>query len=734
MTRPVVATCSGPGGSGPQGFTHRTGTQMHERRPTRPSPRRGARWGRYAVRARRVGGLALVGLLVAAPAASANGIDVRSSSRYVLQAKQELVRATMTITVRNLSPSIRTGNYIQYYYVPYFRVPIPADAQQLTATSNGATLSVSRTATKDPSTAIAKISFPSNLLYGQSRKITMRFVLKGEKPRSKDQTRVGPGYATFAVFGDGNPGQMKVEVVLPSSMTFDASTDLFSHKESGGTTTYTATKNTESAGFWAVVSARDPAISASDKVDVSGQSVDVRAYQDDPTWLTFVSSRMTKGVPVLEKLIGTPWPGGLTTVREDRSVNVRGYDGWFDTSSDEIVIGEQLDQELLFHELTHAWATPDTLGERWIYEGVAQQLAAEAVTELGGKPRAMTSVSRSSSDALPLDSWTADAGGRAQTTDEYGYPASYKVVKTLLAGCADGTQSKVLAAAVAGDSAYAAPNEHWLTGYTDWGRFLDLLQSVGKNDSAAKTYSTWVLTPAQRKLLAPREKARTAYAAVDAADGDFVPPIGLRRSMTKWDFASAERSIAAVKDLGPAAVQVQEAAKRNNMAIPDKVAALYEGADGVAAYQELATTLPKAAKAIDAVGAADRAAAAPRNPLSALGAALLGVDAKAARADSMLDRADLDRAMSAADDTTSVARWATWLGLGLLIGALVVLTALALTVSFVLRRRSRRRVARAAAQAAAAAGAAEAAELAQTGAPAAPWPSTPPADGVTEEG
>ena len=59
--------------------------------------------------------------------------------------------------------------------------------------------------TDDPSTRLARISFP-NLLYGRSRTITLTFEVPGEKPRAKDGTRVGPGYATFAVYGVGDDG------------------------------------------------------------------------------------------------------------------------------------------------------------------------------------------------------------------------------------------------------------------------------------------------------------------------------------------------------------------------------------------------------------------------------------------------------------------------------------------------------------------------------------------------
>ena len=445
----------------------------------------------YAARGRRALAVAAATVALAAPAAHADdGFDVDSTSRYVLQAKEEVVRATMTMTVRNERPSYRTGNYIQYFYLPSITIPVPAEAAQLTAVSDGAPLSVTREPTKDPSTALATIHFPSNLLYGQSRTVTVSFVLKGEKPRSKNQTRVGPGYATFAVYGRGDAGQNTVQVVLPASMSFDATTDAFDDGKGSKSVTYTATADTGGSGFWAVVSARDLDIARTRTVQLGDQDVEVLAYSDDKRWLRFVASRMTSGVPVLEELVGTPWPGGLTTVREDLSVNVRGYDGWFDSSEDSISIGESSTRSCSTTSSCTPGPRRTSFEERWLYEGIAQDLAARAVTTQGDEPARLKPASATSKQAVPLNTW-GDAGGRAQPTDGYGYPASYRAMKALLDGMDDDTRSMVLAAAIAGQSAYAVSGETRLTASrTGWRRFLDLVQVLGHDAQRRMTHQT----------------------------------------------------------------------------------------------------------------------------------------------------------------------------------------------------------------------------------------------------
>lgn len=651
----------------------------------------------YAARGRRALAVAAATVALAAPTAHADdGIDVDSTSRYVLQPKEEVVRATMTMTVRNDRPSYRTGNYIQYFYLPFITIPVPTEAAQLTAVSDGSPLSVTREPTKDPSTALATIDFPSNLLYGQSRTLTVSFVLDGEEPRSKNQTRVGPGYATFAVYGRGDPGQNTVQVVLPASMSFDATTDAFDDGKGtgGGTVTYTATAEAGD-GFWEVVSARDLDIARTRTVELGDQDVEVQAFSDDKRWLRFVASRMTSGVPVLADLVGTPWPGGLTTVREDLSVNVRGYDGWFDSSDGSIVIGESLDQELLYHELLHAWVSSTSFEERWLYEGIAQYLAARAVEIQGDEPARPRPVTATSKQAVPLNTW-GDAGGRAQPTDGYGYPASYRAMEALLDGLDDDTRSTVLAAAIAGQSAYAVPGETRLAASrTGWQRFLDLVQVLGRDDRAPRIFSTWALTSAERKLLQDRRRALADYQDVDDADGPWAPPLGVRAAMTDWEFEQARQTLTQVADLGPAVTEVQEAAERHDLELPESVVALYEGAGSAAAYDELSDTLPKAAEAVEAVGAADADAAESRNPVAALGALVLDLDDKAAEADDLLAEGDLDGATTAAGEASDAAERSTLVGGGLLVGGLVLLAGVALLGRALLRGRARRRRARA---------------------------------------
>jgi hypothetical protein len=631
--------------------------------------------------------LAMGAVLAGQPALADEGLTTGGHSRFVLDPKATTVDATVTVDLRNTTPN-RDGFF---YYYDAFSVPVPAGAEKVRARSGGSSLPVSLEGTEDPSTKLARITFP-NLLYGRSRTITLTYEVPGEKPRSKDSTRVGPGYASFAVYGVGDSGRNLVEVVAPSSMTFDSTSDDFTSTEQGELTTYSSDAVSPEGGSWAVVSLRDPARTDERVVDVGGVSLLLDGFQDDPKWSRFVAQQVTKGLPALEKLVGAKWPGGLERIREDASPSLRGYDGWFDPTDDEIVIGEQLDADLIFHELSHAWVSGERFDQRWMSEGLAQVLAERAVKATGGTPSRHPSVSRGSSDAVALNAWGGSAGTRSEDVDAYAYPAAYAVTSSLVRPLDDAELSAVLGAAIRGERAYdPAGTKDADGGRTDWMRWLDLLETRVGVTNGADVYSRWVLTDQQRATLAPRAKARAAYAELDEADGAWLPPEGLRDAMTDWDFQRADAVREKVAGLGAAATAVQTAAQRAGIEVPDAVRAGYERAEHDEQYAALASTLPEAATAVTAVGAAGQAAGRGRDPVSALGATLLGVRGRAAQASALLDDGQYVAATTTAQDATSRSDKALLAGLALLALVVLLVAGLVLWVRRSLARRGRHR-------------------------------------------
>jgi hypothetical protein len=626
-------------------------------------------------------GAVLAALLASSAAAADNGVDLSSSNRYVLDAKHSIVRAQTTLTLRNTTPNQVTSQGETYFYYDSYSLPVPAGAEDLRVESGGVQLGVSLTGTDDPGTSLARIAFPP-LQYGQTRTIDVSYVIPGEPIRARDYTRVGPGYATFAADGFGDPGQVTVEVVVPAKMIFDATTGGFTHTQKGSKVTYTATQNNGPGAIWTLVSLRNPDKASTRTMKVAGTKLTLSAFPDDTKWLKFVRSQVRSGLPTLTKLVGAPWPGGLDQIREDASPTVRGYDGWFDSSENEIVISEDLHEDTLYHELAHAWFNPDTLKGRWLYEGLAESMADRTVRATGGDRVRFRTPSRSSAEAVPLSTWTQSYDNRSTDVDGYAYPASYAAVTAMLRRLDDDEVAAVVGGAVRGDSAYDLPGRHPRAnhGRTDWRRFLDLVETRGKGKGAAKVMRTWVLTDAQSAKLPERRKARQRYAELDAADGGWAPPQGLRSAMTAWRFTAADRLTRQLGDLAGEAAKVQEAAGSSDLPVPEAVQTAYESADDKDAYAALATMLPRSVEVIGEVGTASDAVSGDRNPVAELGAVVLGIDGSAIDARAHLDAGDLDTAEALAHQTTGRAEHIFLVGLGLVALGTLLLVALALTV------------------------------------------------------
>lgn len=620
----------------------------------------------------------LLGAPTIASADPGDGLSETSRTRYEVDGVGP-VRVTVTTTIRNEQAG--SGQYV--YYWDEYAIPVPAGATDVSATSGGSATSVALEPTEDPSTSAARVSFPP-LNYGHERTVEWAYTIPGEPIRSEGYTRVGPGYATFAVNAPGDPGQVEVEIVTPTSMDFDSTWDGFTPILQGTTRTHRATDSTDDHGTWAFVSLRDPDQAETTTVEVGGSELVLESFPGDTEWSTFVAEQLTSGMPHLERAVGMPWPGSLERIREDVSPGVLGY-AWFDPAAWEIVIPEDLDAGLLFHELAHAWLDGDRFEDRWVYEGLAEVVGQSVAAETGGPANPLPAPARDAADALPLVAWQeVDVDDGADAVEEYAYAAARAAMSGLVGGLDEEALSSLVAAAYSGESAYDAPGTRDHSGRTDGRRFLDLVEVRAGVAEAEATYRTWVADAAEVALLDARAPAREAYVVLDAADGAWSPPAGLRAAMTDWAFEDAEAARTAIgADAAEAAGQVQKAARSVGLPDPAAVRDQYEGAESAEEYAALATGLPHAVEAVGEVGDAV-AAATGGGPLAGLGRLLLGVDGAVDDARAALDEGRLDDAVGAAGDASSRSAAAPWLGAG---SVVLVLGALGGGLVVLLRRR-----------------------------------------------
>ncbi|WP_425955342.1 hypothetical protein [Xylanimonas sp. McL0601] len=638
-------------------------------------------------RARRRG-LLVAAVLAAAwsagigPAAAGDpGIAIESHARYVVDPGGGPVQVSVTTTLRNIKPDTASWRF----YFDGFTLPVPAGATSVTATSGGRALRVQIDDTDDPTTQIAGTSF-APLYHGRSRTIEWSYLIPGAPVRSANTNRVGPGYATFFVQAVGDQGHVSAEVVAPASMKVDTSDGGFERRPDGDVVRYVRETSTDDDGIWAVVSARDALVSDAKEVTVGSATITLESFPGDSAWTDFVSEHVTKGLPVLERVVGTPWPGGLESIREDVAPQALQY-AWFDSSVDDIVVAEDLDAATLFHEMGHAWFDGRRFTDRWLYEGLTEVVAQRVVSETDGNASPRPAPDRGAAVALPLTAWSVDHQGSFDVED-YAYAASSTAVTGLLGKLDDDAFAAVVSAAYAGESGYEpAGSRAEDLRPTDWRRFLDLVEQRGGVRGADQVYRTWVVSADEAKELDARAAARSEYAHVDGADGAWLPPLGLRRAMTEWDFDRAGTVVDALAAAPQAAASVQAAATAAALTVPEVVREAYESAATDARYAEVGPQLERAAEVLPAVGAARDAAARDHDPFSRLGQLALGVDGAAGDALAAIADGDTEGAATAADAATSRAEAAPWVGVGLVA---VLLGALAGTVTLGVRRRQRR--------------------------------------------
>ncbi|GGU21537.1 hypothetical protein [Nocardioides albus] len=598
-------------------------------------------------------------LATASPVAAApgDGLAASSNARYVVDVKAREVRASIDLTITNQQPD--QGN-TRYYYNSYW-IYVPAKATKIRASSHGATLPVSLEPVPNGPGSFARVGF-SGLYYGQTRTISWDYTMPAAPIRSKkSNVRVGDGYAVFEAVGIGD--DTTVEVVGPPAMELDASDGVFIQKETGKSVTWTAS-DVEFAG----VSLRDREKNIERTVSIGGTDVVVQAFPGDEAWLDFAERNIAEAVPILERIVGEKWPGELDVIREDTSSEATGY-AWFDSSEREIVVSERLDAPTLYHELTHAWTNHDTTDERWINEGLTEVIAARVARETGVKEEPRKTPRRKGPGAFPLTEW----GAFSQTnrgTDLYGYAAAYTAVAAMLEDLDDDQFSALVRDLYLGRTAYDGPEEEgYQGGGAVWGTFLDLAVKHGADQNIDRELKTWVLTRGQAKQLAAAKKAKAAYDVIDEADGEWLPPKGLREAMAYWKFQDAATIRDLAGDAAEEAGEFQIAAADAGLPASTAMKAAYETANVASEYGDVAAALAKAGMVTAEVGGVSAAVAGFDGPVTEVGELLLRLDSAAAEARDDLDAGSVEQAAATADVIAARSTWvliagiAAWLAL-----------------------------------------------------------------------
>ena len=625
-------------------------------------------------------------------ALAADDIEISTAARYVVDPGAGLVRVTVDVTAVNRKTNTVNGGAITRYFYDGVNLGVQPEAAHLRATQDGVPVKV--TAVNRTGYRLVTVFFRGYIYLKETARVRLTFDLPAGRPRSASEVRVGKAFATFVAWAFGDNGTVRVEV--PKGFVVGTSgSRLTPSTGGGGVQVLTATTATP-LDWYAWVNARDDAgLTSEPLVLAGGDRVIVRGWPEDSRWRSTVTRVLADAVPKLAKRIGLPWPvDGPLTVIEVYTPLLEGYAGFFDRATDQITISENLDSATIVHEASHAWFNDRLFTGRWINEGLAEEYASR-VLATGGKASAPAVVKRTAPAAFPLNDWPPPAPIRDKAGDareQYGYDASWTVVRAILAETGEDGMRRVFGAADAGTTAYVgdAPPER-TTLPSDWRRFLDLTEELGGAKGAASLIARWAATPDAQESIAARAGARRAYLALVAAGDPWAAPVVVRLAMDAWTFDRAGEAMGRADAVLEKRDELRTVAADEGLTPADTLEAAYEGATSTAGLDEALGLADATATSLDEVAAARTAAEEPRDWLTSLGLDGEDPDAQVAAARAAWQAGDIGQATLLADESVAVLRAAPGNGRTkvLLVGGGAAGVVLVLGLVLVVRRRRR---------------------------------------------
>ena len=476
-----------------------------------------------------------------------NGLEEQSVNSFELDPSRGVVRVTVDISLRNVTTDREDRNVVRRTYFDTYAVAVPLGAENIVATVDGATVTGELISDPDfPAFSTYRFPLGTQLFSGQSATLRVTYDHFGAPPRDPVPWRVNEAYAGFVAFGYGDDGSVTVRVSQPFGYELDESTDLtgfdVSAPDAFGTVVYTRSGLENGAAV--TVGLADDGRLVSRTLDVPDADIELLAWPDDPDWTGFAATTVETGVPALEELLGSRWPiEERVEVRETVEPSLRGYAGWFDRESNEIAVGEDLDADTIFHELSHAWFNGSLSTERWFTEGLAQVYAAELVRRDGGDVRVPTSPAADAPGALPLTDWESDLAIEIdRDTEEYGYETSFWVVDVLVDEIGFDRTREVLTALRNVRSPYDtdAPSER---PDEEWKRVYDAVVEIGGASTARDAFQAWVVDPEGALLIDRRDLAAAGVADLERRSAPWSLPIGVRNRLERWELADVTEAV-----------------------------------------------------------------------------------------------------------------------------------------------------------------------------------------------
>jgi hypothetical protein len=661
----------------------------------------------------RIGRVTLAAFVVASTlvvatgtAARADGeIRVEAHSTYTVDPAAGAVHVVVDLTLTNQKPN--SGGYI--YFWSDWGIPMLTGATNISATRDGRSQSVRVEPSDNGEFAFGIVDLSPNLYYRDVARIEFRYDLPSGAPRTDATTRVNSAYAEFWAWPVGDNGLTSVRIRFPKAFDVEWLGNHLTEKNDGDHRLYESGAISDSNSWGVIVTGRNDRGLEGDRFRSGRHVIVVRAWPDDPQWARFVTSTSRRGLPRLERLVGLPWPSDDDlTITETISPYLYGYAGWYTSDDNTIEIGDELDPEVILHEISHIWFNDELFGDRWINEGFAQTYAALALDGSDGEVDDPKRPGRSAKGRQALIDWgnpSLREDDETRARELYGYNAAWYVIDTIADEIGPSAMRKVIVAADAKQLSFLGdPDAEVLKSDVEWERLLDLLVYVGGSKQAEGLFTDFVIDRSERDDLRDRKQAHRDYQRLVKRGGKWSVPRVVREELTRWDFDDAADAMDLSREILDLRDEIVETLDGTGVELPKEFETAYETADDEELDQVRKTAEDYLAAAAD-VAAAHEAVDADQGLFATIGLWNNDYAEDLDRADDRFQAGDSDKASVAANAVVATLDEADSVGqrrVGTAVGSLVGLLVIVFGLGFLVRRRRRRRTTRAADDAAAA--------------------------------
>ena len=652
-----------------------------------------------AVAAAVLGPLLLAAPLGLAPArvalAAAPSLTLVSDTTYDVAPDTGRVHVTSVVTATNHLSDTVTKQFS--FRTAYLSVLPNTTGFKVTAPGTKPKVGVSA---RKPTYTLLKLDFGKNLGSGKSIALTLKFDIKDPGGAPDRPVRISPSIVSFTAWAFATPATPggSVSVRFPAGYTVTVGRGPLSGPTTDvtGAQVWTSGRLASPTSFVADLSADRPgdyddtALTAA--IGGVSASLDLRSWPDDHPWRDRVSGLLVKGLPVLGREIGVPWPiAGDLVVQEALVRNTGGYAGLFDPASRQVLISYTASATVVLHEAAHAWFNGRLVADRWAAEAFASWYASTAAAELQVKVASPALTDALRPAAIPLNAW-GPIGSVGADQEAYGYAASYALAQAIADRAGPDALRAVWAHAAVGDGAYQPVTGSEPTGRPpDWRSLLDLLdEATGKDFS--DLWRTWVARPEDLPLLDARAAARTAYAKAVADAGAWTLPRSIRDAMRAWQFDVATAQLAAAEAVLAQRADLEAAAAAQGVSLPPTLETVFSGDSGLDAAAAEASAERTTLEAIRQAAAADPSQQAGA-PAVLVAVGLIGQDpaGEVATARAEFSQGHLDAAIHAASAAAATWTDAADRGRGRLISLGLAALALLLVGRMLMLHRWRRR-------------------------------------------